>query len=100
MQDNDIVEPVEKSEWAAPIATRIKPSGQAILCGDFKVTIHKITKLDQYSLPRIMDVYAKLNNGKKFTKLDLNNEFLQTELDLESQEYCAINTHNGLFCFT
>ena len=100
LQENGVIEPVEQSEWAAPIVTRIKPSGQARICGDFKVTINKVTKPDKYPLPRIKDVYTKLNNGEKFTKLDLNNAFLQVELDQESQEYCTINTHKGLFRFT
>ena len=30
----------------------------------------------------------------------MKNAFLQAELDQESQEYCTINTHTGLFRFT
>ena len=41
LQENGVIEPVEQSEWAAPIVTRIKPSGQAGICGDFKATIKK-----------------------------------------------------------
>ena len=100
MQENCVIEPVEQSEWAAPIVTRIKPSGQVRICGDFKVTINKVTKPDKYPLPRIKDVYTKLSSGEKFTKLDLNNAFLQVELDQENQEYCSINTHKDLFRFT
>ena len=47
LQRHGVIEPVEQSEWAAPIATRIKPSGQARICGDFKVTINKVTKPDK-----------------------------------------------------
>ena len=64
LQENGVIEPVEQLEWAAPIVTRIKPSGQARICGDFKVTINKVTKPDKYPLPRIKDVYTKLNSGE------------------------------------
>ena len=74
LQENGVIEPVEQSDWAAPIVTRIKPSGQTRICGDFKVTTNKVTKPDKYHLLGIKDAYTKLNSGEKFTKLGLNNE--------------------------
>ena len=77
LQENGVKEPVEQSGWTAPLVTRIKPSGQARICGDLKITISKFTKPDKYPLLRIKNVYKKLNSEENFTKFDLNNAFLQ-----------------------
>ena len=43
------LEPVEHSEWTAPIAAVLKPDKQSVrICGDFKQTVSKVTKLDRY----------------------------------------------------
>ena len=42
-------------------------------------------------------MYASLAGGQSFTKLDLNNAYLQIELEEESKKYVTINTSRGLF---
>ncbi|KAL6723825.1 hypothetical protein Aduo_018789 [Ancylostoma duodenale] len=41
-----------------------------------------------------------LNGGKKFSKLDLSDAYMQVELDPESRKYTTINTQKGLFEYT
>ena len=53
--------------------------------------------VDQYSLPKVEDLLATLAGGKKFTKLDLTQAYLQLALHPESKKYCTINTHRGLY---
>ena len=36
-------------------------------CGDYKVTVNKVASVDNYPIPKIDDLYAKLSDGKLFT---------------------------------
>ena len=98
LERDGIIEPVELSDWAAPIVPVLKGNGQNVrICGDFKLTVNKASRLDTYPLPRIDDLYASLAGGQSFTKLDLKNAYLQIELEEESKKYVTINTSRGLF---
>jgi len=68
----DILEPVQFSEWAAPIVPVIKPDKSVRICGDFKLTVNQASKLDRYPIPRIDDLFATLAGGESFTKLDMS----------------------------
>lgn len=93
--------PVEHSDWAAPIVPVLKPDGKTVrICGDFRLTVNPVSKLDQYPIPKIEDLFATLARGEKFTKLDLSQAYQQLTLDDSSQEYVVINTHKGLFKYT
>ena len=100
LEREGILEKVTHSEWATPVVAVPKPDGTVRLCGDFKVTVNQAMKVDQYPIPTAQDLYATLAGGKKFSKIDLSQAYLQMELDPESQKYCTINTHRGLYQFT
>ena len=85
------------SEWASPIVTVPKPDGRIRICGDFKVTINQSLSVDQYPLPKPEELFTTLTVGKKFTKLDLSQAYLQLELSEESKKYCTVNTHQGMY---
>ena len=70
------------------------------ICGDYKVTINKVAKLDGYPLPRIDDIFSRLSGGTVFSKLDLTSAYQQIELDEETRKYTTINTPKGLFQYT
>ena len=56
---------VEFSEWAAPIVAVLKSNKKSIrICGDFRKTVNPISKLDKYSIPKVEDLFVKLQNGK------------------------------------
>ena len=90
---------VTHSDWATPIVAVPKPDGRVRLCGDFKVTVNQALCVEQYPLPKVEDLFATLAGGRKFTKLDLTQAYLQLELHPESLKYCTINTHRGLYQF-
>ena len=95
------LEPVEYSDWAAPIVPVVKSDRKSVrICGDFKVTVNPVSKLHRYPIPKIEDIFARLEGGKIFTKLDLSQAYQQLKLDAESQKYLVINTHKGLFRYT
>ena len=91
-----VVEQVTHSSWAVTVP---KENVKIRLCGDYKikVTVNPELEVDMYPLPRPQDLFATLAGGKKFSKIDLTNAYLQLKLDEKSRELVTINTHLGLF---
>jgi len=88
-----ILEMIQTAQWAAPIVPVPKPEGAIQLCGDYKFYVNPHLEVNQYPLLRPEELFATLNGGGKFTKLDLSEAYLQTELKEESKQYLVINTH-------
>ena len=95
--ETGVIEPVQFSDWAAPIVPVIKKDGSVRICGDYKVTVNQVSKNDTYPLPRIEDIFASLSGGTSFSKLDLAHAYQQITLDEESRKYVTVNTHKGLY---
>lgn len=91
------VKPVEFSEWATPIVPIVKSDKTVRFCGDYKVTVNRVSKLDNYHIPKTEDLFAILGGGEHFSKLDLSQAYQQLELDEESKKYTTINKRKGLF---
>ena len=70
------------------------------MCGDFQMTVNLVSKLNCFPIPKVEDLFAMLEGGKTFTKLDLSQAYQQLKLDTESRKYIVINTHKGLFRYT
>lgn len=81
LEKEGIIKPVTHSKWASSVVPVVKKNGQVRLCGDYKVTINPVMKVDQYPLPRIQDIFASLAGGKKFSKIDLTQAYNQMEVD-------------------
>ena len=95
------LEPVETAEWAAPIVPVVKSDKLSVrICGDFRLTVNPVSKLDNYPIPKVEDLFTKLQGGKSFTKLDMRQAYQQLELAEESREYVVITTPKGLFRYT
>ncbi|XP_062400896.1 uncharacterized protein K02A2.6-like [Sardina pilchardus] len=97
LSNQGIIEPVKFSEWAAPIVPVLKPDNSVRICGDYKLTVNQVSKLEQYPIPKLEDLFEKLSGGEKFSKLDLSHAYQQVILDEASKPYVTINTHKGLF---
>lgn len=95
--DAGMMEPVDNADWGSPIVPVMKPNGDLRICGDYKVTINQFLTDFKYPLPRIEEIFASLQGGQLFTKLDLSNAYNQLELDDKSQNLCTLSTHLGLF---
>ena len=91
------LEAVKVSDWASPIVPIIKGNQSLHICGDYKTTVNKVSKLDNYPIPKPDDLFATLSGGKRFPKLDLSQAYQQMLLNDESGELLTINTHKGLF---
>jgi hypothetical protein len=92
-----VISPIDFSDWAAPIVPVLKSSKAVRICGDFKLTVNKVSKLDRYPIPKIEDLFAKLSGGQLFTKLDLSQAYQQVRLEEEAKKYAVVNTPKGLY---
>ena len=63
LEKSGIIEPVQFSEWAAPIVPVVKRDGAIRVCGDYKLTANQASKLDTYPLPKIDVIFAQLSGG-------------------------------------
>lgn len=92
-----ILEPIDFSVWGTPVVPVLKKDGTVRLCGDFKVSLNPYIEVDQYPLPRIEELFVKLQGGTHFSKLDLQNAYQQVCLDEDSKDLVTISTHRGLY---
>lgn len=75
LEAQNIISPVTFSEWPTPVVPVAKPDGNVRLCGDYKVTVNPVAKLDAYPLPKVDDLFAAVSGGKLFLKLDLAHAY-------------------------
>ena len=94
-----ILSKVEFNEWAAPTVYIGKKSKEIRVCADFSTELNAALKDYHYSLPSPEDVFKKLNGGKVFSKIDLNEAYLQISLKENGSKLLCINTHRGLYKF-
>lgn len=93
---SEVLEPVCQC-LGYPYCASPKKNGTIRICGDFKVTVNPALQNEQYSLPLIDDLFAGLSQSTQFSKIDLNQAYLQMLVDQVSRELLAISTHKGLF---
>ena len=100
LQDQGIISPVKYSKWAAPIVPVLKQDKKTVrICGDYKLTANRASRMEHYPLPKVDDLFATLAGGVLFTKLDMSQAYLQLAVDDQSKELLTINTHKGLFVY-
>ena len=97
MQEAVVIRPVQFSDWAVLIVPIVKADGSIRICGDYKVTVNAVSKLDNYPLPRVDDLFTAMSGGKVFLKLDLTHAYQQVLLSEIPKKYTTINTTKGLF---
>ena len=78
------------SDWAAPIVTVVKPDKSIRICGDYKVTVNIVSKLDNYSIPKADVLLADLVDGKYLTELDMTQVHQQLVAELLSKQNTTI----------
>ena len=100
LESEGIIQPVNYSAWAAPIVVVKKPNGKVRICADFSTGLNNALENHEYPLPVPEDLFAKLNGGRCFAKLDLSDAYLQIPVSEDSRELLTINTHKGLFQYT
>ncbi|XP_041785534.1 uncharacterized protein K02A2.6-like [Anopheles merus] len=92
-------DPVDFSEWAAPIVAVRKPNGRVRICADYSTGLNEALEPNHYPLPTPEEIFAQLNGSTVFSIVDLSDAYLQLEVDDDSKKLLTINTHRGLFRF-
>ena len=52
-----------------------------------QVTVNQSVKLDNYPIPKAEDLFAILNGGDKFIKLDMSQAYQQIPLEDQKEVY-------------
>lgn len=99
LQGMGVISQVSYSEWATPIVNTKKPNGSIRMCADFATGLNDALETYHYPLPTPDSIFATLNGGKFFSKIDFADAFFQLVVDEASRKYLTINTHRGLFQF-
>ena len=97
MLEQKVIEP-SSSPWASPIVLVQKKDGGVRFCVDYR-KLNRITKLDEFPLPRIDDTLDRLAGACYFSTLDLASGYWQVEMDSPSKEKTAFTTYSGLYQF-
>ena len=94
-----VISCIEFSEWAYPVVYVEKKNNKIRMCADFSTGLNDCLRDHTYTLPSPEDIFASLNEGKIFSKLDLSDAYLQVKVEDECSKLLTINTHNGLYKF-
>lgn len=97
LQREGVLEKVDSSEYATPIVPVIKANGKIRICGAFNCTLNPNLVVDEHPLPTIEALFVSMAGGDKFTKLDLQQAYLQMEVQPEHRKYLTLSTPKGLY---
>ncbi|XP_011166664.1 uncharacterized protein LOC105200700 [Solenopsis invicta] len=97
LEELEIIEKIEHSTWGTPIVPIIKKDGSIRVYANYKATINKEMKDDQYPIPKIEDIFNKMNGDQFFCTLDIHQAYLHMPVDDESAMMQAISTHLGVY---
>ena len=86
------------SPWGAPVLFVKKKDGSLRLCIDYR-ELDKVTTRIQYPLPRIDDLFDKLQGAMVFSKIDLRSGYHQLKIRLEDVPKTAFKTRYGHYEF-
>src|SRR5436853_2101451 len=91
---------IERSRgpWASPVILAQKKNRKLRFCVDYRA-LNKVTKKDEYLLPRIKDMLDTLDGAAYFTSLDLASGYWQVEMKPEDREKTTIITQYGTLQF-
>ena len=86
------------SSWSSPVVLVKKKDGSYRFCVDFR-KIHKVTKVDSFTMPLVADALDSLAGAGVFSTLDLKKGCWQIQMQQNSQQKRAFATHIGLYEF-
>ena len=87
-----------RSSWSAPIIVVPKGDGGKTLVIDYHA-LNKVTRKSTWPMPKVEDIFSKLNGGKYFSTLDLQAGYPHIPLDESSISKTAFNSTFGKYKF-
>ena len=85
-----------RSSWSAPIIVVLKGNGGKCLVIDYRA-LNKVTRKFTWPMPKVEDIFSKLNRATYFTTLDLQAGYHNIPLDKPSIPITAFNSPFGKF---
>ena len=99
LEKDGVIKKVSRSDWASQLVCVPKKDGGIRVRGDFKVSVNRVLQDNPYPLPDIADMFATMEEGTMFTKIDVSNAYQQMLLEEESKQYLTVNTHKGFYAY-
>ena len=69
LQQLGLIEKVNHSDWAAPIAPVPKEDQSVRICGDFKLTVNPVLQVDQFPLPNMHNTKSMPIGNSQLSKI-------------------------------
>ena len=91
-----VLQRVERSEWAFPTFLIPKKDGRVCWISDFR-RLNKLLTCPRYFLPNIPSIMQKRSGFTHITKIDISMGFYTFELDDQAQHFFVISTPFGPF---
>lgn len=97
LEQKGVISLVDHSDWGTPLVPVLKEDGGIRICADYKITINKHLEDVKHPLPRIEELFAELQGGEHFTRLDMSNAYNQLEVTEKTQLLLSWSTHRGIY---
>ncbi|PHT96228.1 hypothetical protein BC332_34846 [Capsicum chinense] len=82
---------VDHSEWASPTHVVVK-NNKLRITGDYKTTLNPNLIIDDYPIPRLEELFAKIHGCKYVCKLDVKDTFMHLRCSQAACEAMTLNT--------
>ncbi|CAH8497738.1 unnamed protein product [Dicrocoelium dendriticum] len=96
MLANDLIEPIDCSEWVHPMVCVMKKDGTVRICNDLQA-LNKQIVVERFVLPSNDELTVRLAGATVFSKLDLKSAFFHMPLANDSKHLTAFLAPDGLF---
>ncbi|GJZ05292.1 putative reverse transcriptase domain-containing protein [Tanacetum coccineum] len=97
LSDKGFIRP-NSSPWGAPVLFVKKKDGSFRMCIDYH-ELNKLTMKNRYPLPRIDDLFDKLQGSSVYSKIDLRSGYHQLKVGEEDIPKTAFRTRYGHYEF-
>lgn len=83
LEQEDVIEKIDTSEWVSPIVVVAKKNGKIRICVDLREP-NKAIVVDKFPLPHTEEILHKLHGANYFSKIDLAAAYHQVLLSLKA----------------